>query len=1036
MSANGTFMATSESGQNPQCVIWNIKEGKRVATLIPHPESVICLAFNSEGTMLATVGLDAHHRLQIVVWDVQLVIIDRIGHNAIPVPSGTNAKGLIMAKQLSDFAVTRICFSPFEEKSLVSCGRENIRFWRIKKGHLPGRPVMLNEYSRGFMFSEIAFDTDPGQHPIDPRKPIAYFASNKGLLLKVDCVKEHVLCAYQLHNGSIASLSIRPGYAVTGGSDSRLRVWPLDYSDFQLEAHHEGTVSNVNASKDGRRLLIGTDAGTLGILDIVEHSYNTISRSHSGSILAVYARGRDSDEVVSLGTDKTIRLWDVMSGQQRFEFTSTNDQPRCAAFDPRGIHILACGFESGFLRIFDVDTTSTLLEQNRHTSAIVALRYGGTLTREGLNVTARSGAGLVGESLILISAALDGVIVTYDALRSFVPLKTASFSDRPVQSVQMAVDFTGTLVAVSGENVGSIAVFNVEELSTVYRNGVVNTNAQNSPRKVPDATGLVVSKTPEGGSSIANVGIFFGEQQGDTLQATPIQDSKAPEPTETAFPAASSTTSSAAGSRSAAPVVGLAFGPPSIASNSHLLVLTDKHVIGLPIHLDEADPNSQTSRLVVKKKSAWDSRCSRRFPYGTAHSMTFDPHTGLFLVAVTAGTSESGSHTLSGLTGSATGTLVAGALTSAAPVESKPDAFVMMGIRVKSSPHSSDRILFSKAQMYREHTGVLNSLCVCGPCGRLVSVDSLGCISIWSMNSINLRLMLNAEITSPSQTVGEDTSGAADGRRTLQEILASSGYPTDISITPVSKNATPRMEIGGVSSRKSTATTASAGAGSGAGSSAVDALTAEDAGDLVGDADVAWVAATKGLTDAFEKVLQNDPAAWSATSQKSAPRPARELQADAPLDDVAVNLNAQNVSRVTFDSDAPLALLPTFAPVSAAVREEMNDSDDEAPEPRGQLENRASLQQLPPAPPVVDHALPLAPPTLPRVTQSLGMYSEILNGDQEVGPSEFYAEGPVKVCSLQQIAEEKQFRNIATQRGLKPATSADCTLLATSYSGM
>jgi hypothetical protein len=64
------------------------------------------------------------------------------------------------------------------------------------------------------------------------------------------------------------------------------------------------------------------------------------------------------------------------------------------------------------------------------------------------------------------------------------------------------------------------------------------------------------------------------------------------------------------------------------------------------------------------------------------------------------------------------------------------------------------------------------------------------------------------------------------------------------------------------------------------------------------------------------------------------------------------------------------------------------------------------------------------------------MYSEILNGDQEVGPSEFYAEGPVKVCSLQQIAEEKQFRNIATQRGLKPATSADCTLLATSYSGM
>jgi hypothetical protein len=69
----------------------------------------------------------------------------------------------ILARQLSDFSIEKIGFSPFQDKGLLSCGRENIRFWRIKKGHLPGRPVQLNEYSRGFVFSDFSFyaNTNP-----------------------------------------------------------------------------------------------------------------------------------------------------------------------------------------------------------------------------------------------------------------------------------------------------------------------------------------------------------------------------------------------------------------------------------------------------------------------------------------------------------------------------------------------------------------------------------------------------------------------------------------------------------------------------------------------------------------------------------------------------------------------------------------------------------------------------------------------------------------------------------------------------------
>jgi WD40 repeat protein len=65
---------------------------------------------------------------------------------------------------------------------------------------------------------------------------------------------------------------------VTGAEDHKLRLWPLDFTDFLLEAQHEGVVTNIRISLDGRKLAIGTNAGTLGVLNVSEHSYNTVLR--------------------------------------------------------------------------------------------------------------------------------------------------------------------------------------------------------------------------------------------------------------------------------------------------------------------------------------------------------------------------------------------------------------------------------------------------------------------------------------------------------------------------------------------------------------------------------------------------------------------------------------------------------------------------------------------------------------------------------------------------------------------------------------
>lgn len=49
-------------------------------------------------------------------------------------------------------------FSPYENLKLVSCGKENIRFWRIKTKHLPGCAVVLDKFARNTHFTALDFE--------------------------------------------------------------------------------------------------------------------------------------------------------------------------------------------------------------------------------------------------------------------------------------------------------------------------------------------------------------------------------------------------------------------------------------------------------------------------------------------------------------------------------------------------------------------------------------------------------------------------------------------------------------------------------------------------------------------------------------------------------------------------------------------------------------------------------------------------------------------------------------------------------------
>lgn len=67
---------------------------------------------------------------------------------------------------------------------------------------------------------------------------------------------------------------------------------------------------------------------------------------------------------ISISRDKTIRLWECSGAfDQIYEFSSPNDQALCVAAHPTE-QLFACGFESGIVRIFDIEKTNVREDYN------------------------------------------------------------------------------------------------------------------------------------------------------------------------------------------------------------------------------------------------------------------------------------------------------------------------------------------------------------------------------------------------------------------------------------------------------------------------------------------------------------------------------------------------------------------------------------------------------------------------------------------------------------------------------------------------
>lgn len=378
LNSSSSLLVSAQTGTHCLLRLWNYSQGEALTVIKTSTHSLHSLSLSCGGGVLCGVGKDSHNKTTVVVWNTQRALKGGVVS--------------IVAKAHTDVDIQTMKIAFFNDTRMVSCGAGNVRLWRVRGRSLRSCPVNLGQY-HSLEFTDLDFEQGcaPGREP-DERT--LFVSSRSGHILEIDYVSvtirniRRLLPSQQSHTHcrekqtfstgpgiAVNSISVCSAFCATGSADGFLRLWPLDFSSVFLEAEHEGPVSLVCISSDGLSVLAATSTGNLGYLDVGSHGYRTLMRSHMDAVLGFSVDGTRR-RITTASRDGTVRIWDVDSTQQLYDFVSDdhNDAPSSVAFHPR-MPIFACGSSSGTVRVFDIPTSSLLAQHRQHRGAVVGLVF-------------------------------------------------------------------------------------------------------------------------------------------------------------------------------------------------------------------------------------------------------------------------------------------------------------------------------------------------------------------------------------------------------------------------------------------------------------------------------------------------------------------------------------------------------------------------------------------------------------------------------------------------------------------------------------
>jgi WD40 repeat protein len=399
------LLATGELGEKPSVRVWNSVSKKTLVVLEGcHSRMIRHLDFSRDGTLLAVLGGDDHHRITVYFWKHQQIV----------------------AQSLSIYVKSfQLSFEP-RGNGLVQCGDGLIRFWTVDGINMRYKDAVLAGQGRTQPFLCSAWRDDSN---------VMVGTADGHLYVFDGYVLDEVIPA---HNGTVNCISAQKGKMCTGGSDGLVKVWSLGSLECMLtvDIHNlSGGVSRcdvrcIELSSKKDVILVGTLSK-----EIFEMNASTGADSHGGPLMDGHCGEElwglsahpSAGEYCTVGDDSLIRIWNVEHNcsvrSKRLESPA-----RCCVYSHDGEKI-AVG-------------TVSYSEQQEQTVKVVILNSDSLETTSSISTIHSMVTGMKysPDGKLLVCGCLDGQIHIFAADKEYNFMRTVTGHDSYISHVDFSVD--------------------------------------------------------------------------------------------------------------------------------------------------------------------------------------------------------------------------------------------------------------------------------------------------------------------------------------------------------------------------------------------------------------------------------------------------------------------------------------------------------------------------------------------------------------------------------------------------------------------
>jgi WD40 repeat protein/serine/threonine protein kinase len=375
-SPDGEWIASG--GTDRTVRLWRASRRRGARVLLGHSATVVKLAFSRDGRQLVTQSADGISRLWETSPEVSLPVLRGHGSYVYPVAvspdrhwiaSGSWDKevrlwdastGEECARLTHPDVVRTLAFSPDSERLVSGCDNEPVlRLWNVWTGRLEKK---IN--GPGSSLNAVAF------HP-DGKHVAALDGSGKLDLIDTQTGQEiaSTVTSTPLVRGTLAFSPDGRWLASTGETVQTIRLRDAHtLADSASLFGHTAAVYSVSFSSDGRRLVSASADRSVRVWNVKTGECDTVLSGHTDDVFSAVFHP-DGTRIASAGRDRVVWLWDVATGEEVARLSGHKDYVFSLAFSPDG-RTLVSGSGDGTVRVWDTFPLAERLAARREAEAL------------------------------------------------------------------------------------------------------------------------------------------------------------------------------------------------------------------------------------------------------------------------------------------------------------------------------------------------------------------------------------------------------------------------------------------------------------------------------------------------------------------------------------------------------------------------------------------------------------------------------------------------------------------------------------------